>query len=65
MVGTAGFGPSLCAGPLARLPRRFACSDLVAAHVVRFVRGRRPVELRVLGCLLEKQRTTPDQYPSP
>lgn len=22
-----------------------------------------PVELRVLGCLLEKQRTTPDQYP--
>ena len=21
------------------------------------------VELRVLGCLLEKQRTTPDQYP--
>ena len=22
-----------------------------------------PVELRVLGCLIEKQRTTPDQYP--
>jgi uncharacterized protein YceH (UPF0502 family) len=22
-----------------------------------------PVQLRVLGCLLEKQRTTPDQYP--
>ena len=22
-----------------------------------------PVELRVLGCLVEKQRTTPDQYP--
>jgi uncharacterized protein YceH (UPF0502 family) len=22
-----------------------------------------PIELRVLGCLLEKQRTTPDQYP--
>src|SRR6476646_12209408 len=22
-----------------------------------------PVEVRVLGCLLEKQRTTPDQYP--
>src|SRR3954467_5741730 len=22
-----------------------------------------PVELRVLGCLLEKQKTTPDQYP--
>jgi len=22
-----------------------------------------PVELRVLGCLMEKQRTTPDQYP--
>ena len=22
-----------------------------------------PVELRVLGCLLEKQRTTPDTYP--
>ena len=22
-----------------------------------------PVEIRVLGCLLEKQRTTPDQYP--
>src|SRR3954470_17446630 len=22
-----------------------------------------PAELRVLGCLLEKQRTTPDQYP--
>jgi uncharacterized protein YceH (UPF0502 family) len=22
-----------------------------------------PVELRILGCLLEKQRTTPDQYP--
>src|SRR4029079_16059791 len=22
-----------------------------------------PVELRVLGCLLEKQRTTPEQYP--
>lgn len=22
-----------------------------------------PVELRVLGCLLEKERTTPDQYP--
>jgi uncharacterized protein len=22
-----------------------------------------PVELRVLGCLLEKQRTTPDAYP--
>ena len=21
------------------------------------------IELRVLGCLLEKQRTTPDQYP--
>ena len=21
------------------------------------------VELRVLGCLVEKQRTTPDQYP--
>ena len=21
------------------------------------------VELRVLGCLIEKQRTTPDQYP--
>lgn len=25
--------------------------------------GLDPVELRVLGCLLEKQRTTPDQYP--
>jgi uncharacterized protein len=23
----------------------------------------RPVEVRVLGCLIEKQRTTPDQYP--
>jgi len=23
----------------------------------------KPVELRVLGCLLEKERTTPDQYP--
>ena len=22
-----------------------------------------PVELRVLGCLIEKQRTTPDVYP--
>ena len=22
-----------------------------------------PVEIRVLGCLIEKQRTTPDQYP--
>ncbi len=22
-----------------------------------------PIELRILGCLLEKQRTTPDQYP--
>jgi uncharacterized protein YceH (UPF0502 family) len=22
-----------------------------------------PIELRVLGCLIEKQRTTPDQYP--
>ena len=22
-----------------------------------------PVEVRVLGCLTEKQRTTPDQYP--
>src|SRR3954464_13632626 len=22
-----------------------------------------PVEVRVLGCLIEKQRTTPDQYP--
>ena len=22
-----------------------------------------PVELRVLGCLIEKQRTTPDAYP--
>src|SRR3954471_398377 len=22
-----------------------------------------PVEARVLGCLIEKQRTTPDQYP--
>src|SRR4051794_41830611 len=22
-----------------------------------------PAELRVLGCLIEKQRTTPDQYP--
>jgi uncharacterized protein YceH (UPF0502 family) len=22
-----------------------------------------PVELRILGCLIEKQRTTPDQYP--
>ena len=22
-----------------------------------------PVELRVLGCLIEKQRTTPEQYP--
>ena len=22
-----------------------------------------PVEIRVLGCLVEKQRTTPDQYP--
>src|SRR5215216_2059160 len=22
-----------------------------------------PVQVRVLGCLLEKQRTTPDQYP--
>ena len=22
-----------------------------------------PVQIRVLGCLLEKQRTTPDQYP--
>ena len=21
------------------------------------------VEIRVLGCLIEKQRTTPDQYP--
>jgi uncharacterized protein len=27
------------------------------------VYGLDPVELRVLGCLLEKQRTTPDQYP--
>jgi uncharacterized protein YceH (UPF0502 family) len=25
--------------------------------------GADPIELRVLGCLLEKQRTTPDQYP--
>src|SRR6201989_3529577 len=22
-----------------------------------------PVEVRILGCLIEKQRTTPDQYP--
>jgi len=22
-----------------------------------------PVEIRVLGCLIEKQRTTPDAYP--
>src|SRR5919205_4645594 len=22
-----------------------------------------PIEVRVLGCLIEKQRTTPDQYP--
>ena len=26
-------------------------------------RGRDAAEIRVLGCLLEKQRTTPDQYP--
>src|SRR6478752_5393754 len=25
--------------------------------------GADPVEIRVLGCLIEKQRTTPDQYP--
>src|SRR6478672_8273045 len=37
-----------CAGP-ARF--KLPCMDLDA------------VELRVLGCLIEKQRTTPDQYP--
>jgi uncharacterized protein len=29
----------------------------------RAIHGLSPEELRVLGCLLEKQRTTPDQYP--
>ncbi|MDX6454618.1 MAG: uncharacterized protein QOD48_725 [Gaiellaceae bacterium] len=29
----------------------------------RGIHGLSPEELRVLGCLLEKQRTTPDQYP--
>src|SRR3954469_2984531 len=46
-------------------------SDM-GAHPTTRVRGRRgyapavdldAVELRVLGCLVEKQRTTPDQYP--
>jgi uncharacterized protein len=30
---------------------------------VTFVHRLDPVELRVLGCLIEKQRTTPEQYP--
>jgi uncharacterized protein YceH (UPF0502 family) len=30
---------------------------------VRFVLEASPAEIRVLGCLIEKQRTTPDAYP--
>jgi uncharacterized protein len=33
------------------------------ARRLRAVHDLSPVELRVLGCLLEKQRTTPDTYP--
>jgi uncharacterized protein YceH (UPF0502 family) len=36
--------------------------NVVAAGRLRRVDAS-PVELRVLGCLVEKQRTTPDQYP--
>ena len=30
---------------------------------MRLPRELDPVEIRILGCLLEKERTTPDAYP--
>jgi uncharacterized protein len=48
-------GPAAATGPDRRRP---AASAAYALEV-----DADAVELRVLGCLLEKQRTTPDQYP--
>jgi len=39
---------------LSRAPARSSSTDVIDAD---------PVEIRVLGCLIEKQRTTPDAYP--
>src|SRR5688500_18091169 len=51
----------------ALLSRRAALLGIVAAstaraHTLSLVDAD-PVEIRVLGCLIEKQRTTPDVYP--
>ena len=44
--------------------RRCSCSALAPSHVgCPRVHDLSPAELRVLGSLLEKQRTTPDTYP--
>jgi len=69
MVGTAGFGPLWCEGPLARVAAIFsgraASRAATSSRLTSYASSvdADPVELRVLGCLLEKQRTTPDQYP--
>src|SRR5439155_10401586 len=49
--------PGACRSRARRRRRR------AAAHAVVEVMDADPVELRVLGSLIEKQRTTPDQYP--
>lgn len=40
-----------------------AATPVNEAPTVRFVNDLDPVELRVLGCLIEKESTTPDNYP--
>src|SRR3954468_24667429 len=55
--------------PRRRLPRSGAqvrnrrCGPAAWALAFRLVYDADAVELRVLGCLIEKQRTTPDAYP--
>src|SRR5207247_8064053 len=46
-----------------RAPERPAHAPNARFHGIDHVMDADAVELRVLGCLIEKQRTTPDQYP--
>jgi uncharacterized protein YceH (UPF0502 family) len=50
-----------CAGPPRCRASRGTAAE--AVHVGSGAVDLDPVEIRVLGCLLEKQRTTPDAYP--